>query len=126
MNNMTTPSADTRPSPDDIRNLTANWTLRREIGNALGYTPSPYYAWAYLDGDKWREYPAWDVDANLALQLIATDKLPCDIMPQMDGTFYVYVGRYYQGRAETPALAICQAYLAYTTAQPPQPADGEA
>lgn len=114
------------PRPQTLeRTTTANWTLRREIGNALGYAPSPHYDWAYLDGDKWREYPAWDVDLNVAMTLVGDHYFTLNQNPQMEIDFLRWeakIGlRGTFGRGETPALAICHAYLAYAAyaARPP-------
>lgn len=117
-------TATPRPQPPFTeRTTTANWPLRRAVGNALGYEPSPHYDWAYLDGDKWREYPAWDVDLNVAMTLVGHD-FSVTIVPQGKGIYGVYLEHL---RTETThyetntniAEAICWAFLAYA-ARPPQ------
>lgn len=113
---------------DTERTTTANWTLRRAVGNALGYEPSPYHAWEYLDGHKWSTYPAWDTDLNVAITLM--EHIP-------DGwyfslahgigennwsafiNYYVPDATKYIEDASTPAEAICKAFLAYSAARPP-------
>lgn len=107
-----------RPQPPFTeRTTTANWTLRRAVGNALGYAPSPYYDWAYLDGDKWREYPAWDVDLNVAIELwegIDAFQL------RWAGNWNAAAPEYGISEwAEIPAEAICLAVIAYNAARPP-------
>lgn len=127
---MTTPDTDTR----------ANWALRRQIGNALGLQPSPYYEWAWADAnDNLHRYAAYETDLNAALTLLEqvsdeyTPRLVRILQP-MGNRGIVYIWKCvimsnlanaddeYEATAETPALAICRAWLAYTESQHPAPA----
>jgi hypothetical protein len=128
----------TPASSNAERTTTVYWAFRRAIGNALGYEPSPYYDWAWLDGDTVREYPAWDTDMNDAIQLLET--VSDEYTPRLvrllqptgnQGIVYVWKcvimsnladgNDEYTAFADTPALAICFAWLAAN----PQPADGD-
>lgn len=104
---------------DSKRTITHYWAFRREIGNALGYEPSPHYAWAYLDGDQWREYPAWDVDLNVAMELTHGKAFDL-IRNELNGRYRAGLDGLHAW-ADTPAEAICKAAIMWWNAkrQPP-------
>lgn len=118
---------------DSERTTTTNWAFRREIGNALGYTPHPDYDWAHIDG----QYLAWDIDLNLAMTLL--DSVDYEHTPRVvrmlgsTGHYWKCAilsnshGNDFEVTEESAALAICKAFLDYRAAHPtPTPASEEA
>ena len=120
------------PPTDTARALDRGpWHFRRAIGNALGLRPHPVYEWAWLDADgNIHQYENYDTNLNAAMALVDSIQ-PCFFelkysLETLDWCAEIADGGWHnlsRGCEDTPALAICRAYLAYTTAAPA--ADGE-
>lgn len=103
------------------RTTTVNWAFRREIGNALGYPAHPVYEWGFVDADgKVREYPAWDTDLNATFALAAATGAPFILTfagktpVSAERVPAASLGDSGLQTADTPALAICRAFLKHT------------
>lgn len=100
---------------DTERATTVDWAFRREVGNAIGYPPHPAYDWGWLDGDKVREYPAWDTDLNVAMELTHGKSFDL-IRNSLNGRYRAGLDEWHEW-ADTPAAAICRTAIAWWNAR---------